>query len=109
MGTMEAEGRKQRRRVKMARPVRVRPSDFQVTHFDEVRVTLSASPDGLYFTTWRDTYHKGMRVLLTFPYSPSLDYSRFSEYVGEVVSVDALENSRRGIGVRFLMPLRPSL
>ena len=108
MGTMEAEGRKQRRRVKMARSVRVRPSDFQVTHFDEVRVTLSASPDGLYFTTWRDTYYKGMRVFLTFPYSPSHD-SRFSEYVGEVVSVDALENSRRGIGIRFLMPLSPSL
>jgi len=104
---MEVAARPQRRRVKMARSVRVRPSEFQVAHFDEVRVTLSASPTGLYFTTWRDTYYKGMRVFVTFPYSPSTDV-RFCEYVGEVVSVDTLENYRRGIGIRFLMPLSPT-
>lgn len=100
------QDRVRRRRVKMSRSVRVRPSDFQVTHFDEIRVTVSASPSGLYFVTWRDAYFKGMRVFLTFPYSATMD-SRFSEYVAEVVSVENLGTSRYGIGVRFLTQLNP--
>lgn len=103
---MEAVERRPRRRVKMARSVRVRPSELQAEPFDEVRVTVSASPDGLYFTTWRDSYYKGMRVFVTFPFSPTAD-ARYCEYVGEVACVDALANSRRGIAVRFLMPLSP--
>jgi len=104
---LPVEERPRRRRVKMARSVRVRPSEFRVEHFDEVRVTVSASPTGLYFVTWRDAYYKGMRVFLTFPYSAGAD-SRFSEYVGEVVAVEPLGNSRYGIGVRFVMPMRPT-
>lgn len=104
---MEAEARRHRRRVKMARSVRVRPSELQVEHFDEVRVTVSASPNGVYFTTWRDNYYKGMRVFVTFPFSPTAD-ARYCEYVGEVACVDTLANSRRGIAVRFLMSLSPA-
>lgn len=99
--------RRKRRRVKMARPVRIRPSDFRVDHFDEVRVTQSASPDGLYFTTLRSTYYKGLRVFVTFPYSPTLD-TRHCEYVGEVAAVDVLGDHRRGIAIRFLMTLNPA-
>ena len=104
---MEESGQKRRRRVKLARQVRIRPSDFHVENFDEVRVTLSASPDGLYFTTLRNTYFKGLRVFVTFPYSPSLDM-RHSEYVGEVAAVDLLGEHRRGIAVRFLVFLKPA-
>ena len=100
------ESRVRRRRVKMSRSVRVRPSDFQTAHFDEIRVTVSASPAGLYFVTWRDSYYKGMRVFLTFPYSATMD-SRFSEYVGEVVSIESLGTSRYGIGVRFVTQMNP--
>jgi len=105
-GKMDETGRK-RRRVKMARQVRVRPSDFRVDHFDEVRVTQSASPDGLYFTTLRSAYYKGLRVFVTFPYSPTLD-TRHCEYVGEVAAVDILGDHRRGIAIRFLMTLNPA-
>jgi hypothetical protein len=91
----------------MARPVRIRPSDFHVEHFDEVRVTQTASPDGLYFTTLRSTYYKGLRVFVTFPYSPSLDM-RHCEYVGEVAAVDRISDHRHGIAIRFLMSLNPA-
>ena len=101
---MEVTVPRQRRRVKMARPVRIRPSDFHVEHFDEVRMTQSASRDGLYFTTWRSSYYKGMRVLVTFPYSPSLQTSH-CEYVGEVIWVEEISDHRRGVAVRFLMTL----
>lgn len=104
---MEAAVQKQRRRVKISRSVRVRPSDFTTPNFDEIRVTLSASPDGFYFTTWRDAYYKGMRVFVTYPYSTSTD-TRYSEYVGEVVCVETLANCRRGVAIRFLMSLNPS-
>jgi hypothetical protein len=78
-----------------------------VEHFDEVRVTLSASTEGIYFTTLRNTYYKGLRVFVTFPYSPSLDM-RHCEYVGEVAAVDLMGEHRRGIAIRFVMSLNPA-
>lgn len=102
-----AEEPRRRRRVKISRPVRVRPSNPEVPHFDEVRVTLSASPDGFYFTTWRDAYYKGMRVFVTLPYTASPD-SRNCEYVGEVACVELLGEHRRGVAVRLLMTLNPA-
>ncbi len=101
---MDAPAQRRRRRVKMSRPVRIRPSDATHGHFEEVRSTVSASPDGLYFTTWREAYYKGMRLFLAFPYSAAADQD-FPEFLGEVVWIDSLGGRRRGIGVRFLMPI----
>jgi len=98
---METQARPKRRRLKMARPVLVRPSNHTDKHFQEVRTTVSASPGGLYFTSWRDGYYKGMRVFVTYPYSAQALVGS-SEYVGEVTAVDQLEGMRRGIGVRFV-------
>lgn len=103
---MDVQYERRRRRVKMSRPVRVRPSGHGDRHFDEVRSTVSASPDGLYFTTWRDAYYKGMRVFVTFPYSSSSDINN-PEFLGEVVCVDSLNGLRRGVGVRFLTTMTP--
>src|SRR2546422_6816882 len=55
---MDVQYERRRRRVKMSRQVRVRPSSPVDKHFEEVRATVSASPDGLYFTTWRDAYYQ---------------------------------------------------
>src|SRR2546426_8356576 len=55
---MDVQYERRRRRVKMSRQVRVRPSSPVDKHFEEVRATVSASPDGLYFTTWRDAYYR---------------------------------------------------
>ena len=93
--------KRRRRRCKISKPIRVRPSSPGDRQFDEVRLTVSVSPDGLYFTTWRDFYYKGMRVFVTFPYYSPPDASR-GEYIGEVVTVDSLSAHRRGVAVRFL-------
>jgi len=102
--TMNTSTQERRRRVKMSRPARIRPSDPTDGHFEEVRSTLSASPNGLYFTTWRDTYYKGMRVFVTYPYSAA-GHKNCPEFLGEVVCIDALTGLRRGVGVRFLTPI----
>ncbi len=93
--------KRRRRRVKISKPIRVRPSSPGDRQFDEIRLTMSASPDGLYFTTWRDFYYRGMRVFVTFPYYSSVNPSG-CDYIGEVLSVDSLSHYRRGVAVRFL-------
>ena len=103
---METTARPKRRRLKLARPVLVRPSSPTDKHFQEVRTTVSASPGGLYFTSWREGYYKGMRVFVTYPYSAQGPVGS-SEYVGEVTAVDQLEGMRRGIGVRFVSSVTP--
>jgi hypothetical protein len=69
------------RRVKISMPARVRRSDPK--YKEEVRTTLNASRDGLYFTTWAEHYYVGKRVCATFPYA-SVDVCN-SEYLGEVI------------------------
>ncbi len=101
MQTQHTQEKPRRRRVKMSRTVRVRPSSASDRHFEEVRPTVSVSPDGIYFTTWQDFYYKGMQVLVTVPYSTRPDPAQ-CEYVGEVLGVDELGPYRRGVAIRLL-------
>jgi hypothetical protein len=87
------------RRVKISKPVRVRPWDPK--YREEVPTTLNTSRDGLYFTTSAEHYYVGMRVRVTFPYA-ALDPCN-CEYSGEVVRIDRLEDGRLGIAVRILL------
>ena len=57
------------RRAKIARPVRVRPSDPRDEHFEDLPVSVNASKEGIFFTSRRKSYYKGMRVFVTFPFS----------------------------------------
>ncbi len=91
--------RRRTRRVKILKPARVRPADPQ--YKEEVRTTLNATRDGLYFTTWAEHYYVGMRVCATFPYA-SVDVCN-SEYLGEVVRIGRLEDGSLGIAVRILL------
>lgn len=91
-------------RAKMARPLRVRPSEPRDDHFEETLVSVNASKEGIYFTTRRSGYYKGMRVFVTFPFT-SVNDPMTCEYVAEVVRVEELPNSRFGIAVRLLMTL----
>lgn len=91
-------------RAKMARPLRVRPSEPRDDHFEETLVSVNASKDGIYFTTRRSSYYKGMRVFVTFPFT-SVNDPMTCEYVAEVVRVEDLPNNRFGIAVRLLMTL----
>jgi phosphoribosyl-AMP cyclohydrolase len=42
------------RRAKIARPLRVRPSDPKDEHFEDLPVSINASKEGIYFTSRRE-------------------------------------------------------
>jgi hypothetical protein len=90
------------RRAKMARPIRVRPSDPRDVHFEDLPVSVNVSKEGIYFHTRRETYYKGMRVFVTFPFSSPHDPMN-CEYVAEVVRVEKLPNSKVGVAVHLVM------
>ena len=86
-------------RDKVPKSVRIRSSDSN--NDEEVRTTLNASRDGLYFTTWAEHYYVGMRINMTFPYA-SVDLPN-SEYSGEIVRMERLMDGRVGIAVQIVL------
>lgn len=96
--------RRRSRRCKMKQMVRVRPSDPELEHFEEVRATTSMSRSGVYFHTQRGAYELGMRLFVTIPYTD--DPAALSrEYLGEVVRLDKLDEESIGVGLKLLMDL----
>ena len=92
------------RRAKIAKPLRVRPSEPRDEHFEDLSVSVNASKEGVYFHTRRANYYKGMRVFVTFPFSSAHDPMN-CEYVGEVVRVENLPNGRFGVALHLSMTL----
>ncbi|HME11786.1 MAG TPA: PilZ domain-containing protein [Candidatus Acidoferrum sp.] len=92
------------RRVKMSRPVRVRPSEPRDEHFEDHITSVNASKEGIYFHSRRTGYYKGMRVFVTFPYTSGHDPMN-CEYVAEVVRVEDLPNSKFGVAVELKMTM----
>jgi PilZ domain len=90
------------RRAKMARMLRVRPSDPEQDHFDDLPISVNVSKNGIFFHTNRAEYQKGMRLFITYPFSFKDDAMK-CEYIGEVVRVENLGNNRFGIAVHLLM------
>ena len=90
------------RRAKIARPVRVRPSEPRDEHFEDIPVSVNASKEGIYFVSRREAYYPGMRVFVTFPFSSPHDPMN-CEYVAEVVRVEKLPNGRSGVAVHLKM------
>jgi hypothetical protein len=90
------------RRAKMARPVRVRPSEPRDDHFEDLPVSVNASKDGVYFVTRLKSYYKGMRVFVTFPFNSPHDPMN-CEYVAEVVRVEELPKEKFGVAVHLKM------
>ncbi len=95
------------RRAKMARPVRVRPSEPRDEHFEDLPISANASKDGIYFTTRLKSYYKGMRVFVTFPFSSPHDPMN-CEYVAEVVRVEELPKGKFGVAVHLKMSVNYS-
>ena len=95
------------RRAKIARSVRVRPSDPKDVHFEDLPVSVNASKDGIYFASRRKSYYKGMRVFVTFPFSSPHDPMN-CEYVAEVVRVEELPNGKFGVAVSLKMSMNYS-
>lgn len=97
---IEYEHKRQSRRAKIARPVRVRPSEPRDEHFEDLPISVNASREGIYFSSRRNSYYKGMRVFVTFPYSSPYDPMN-CEYVADVVRVEALANGKFGVAVHL--------
>jgi hypothetical protein len=90
------------RRAKIAKPLRVRPSEPRDEHFEDMPISVNASKEGIFFHTRRTSYYKGMRVFVTFPFTSAHD-PMSCEYVAEVVRVEALPNARFGVALHLLM------
>ena len=92
------------RRAKMSRLLRVRPSDPDDEHFEELPVSTNVSKQGIYFHTHRSDYYKGMRLFITFPFTFAQD-PMACEYLAEVVRVDKLTDERFCVAVHLLMTI----
>lgn len=104
---IQYEQKRRSRRAKMAKPLRVRPSEPREQHFEDLPVSVNVSKEGIYFHTRRENYYKGMRVFVTFPFSSPHDPMN-CEYVAEVVRVENLPNGRFGVAVHLVMSMNYS-
>jgi hypothetical protein len=84
--------------------MRIRPSDPEKEHFDDMRGTLSVSRTGVYFQTSEPGYEIGMRLFVTLPYSQS-PMAMNREYLAEVVRRDPLSTGMFGVGLKILMEM----
>lgn len=103
VGSLNKEKRRSRR-AKIAKPLRVRPSDPRDNHFEDCPISVNASKDGIYFVSRTSNYYKGMRVFVTFPYTSPHDPMN-CEYVAEVVRVETLAAGKIGVAVHLLMTM----
>ncbi len=92
------------RRAKIAKPLRVRPSEPRDEHFEDMPISVNASKEGIYFHSRRPNYYKGMRVFVTFPFTSAHDPMN-CEYVAEVVRVETLPNGRFGVALHLVMTM----
>ncbi len=86
----------------MSKMLRVRPSDPEDEHFDELPVSANVSRHGIYFHSYRTDFRKGMRLFVTFPFTFADDPMK-TEYLAEVVRVDQLADNRSGVAIRLIM------
>jgi hypothetical protein len=92
------------RRCKITQLMRIRPSDPEKEHFEDLRGTMSVSRTGVYFQTSESGYELGMRLFVTMPYTQGAA-SMSREYLAEVVRVEPLSNGMTGIGFKILMEM----
>jgi hypothetical protein len=92
------------RRCKITQLMRIRPSDPEKEHFDDMRGTLSVSRSGVYFQSSEPGYEVGMRLFVTMPYSQN-PMAMNREYLAEVVRRDPLPTGMFGIGLKILMEM----
>lgn len=96
--------RRGNRRCKITQLMRIRPSDPNLDHFEDLRGSASVSRSGVYFQSSEAGYEVGMRLFVTMPYSR--DPATMSrEYLAEVVRRDILPTGMFGIGFKILMEM----
>lgn len=92
------------RRCRITQLMRIRPSDPNLEHFEDLRGTASVSRSGVYFQSSEVGYEVGMRLFVTMPYSQD-PASMNREYLAEVVRRDILPTGMYGIGFKILMEM----
>lgn len=92
------------RRCKITQLMRIRPSDPEKEHFEDLRGTLSVSRSGVYFQSSEPGYEIGMRLFVTLPYSQD-PMALNREYLAEVVRRDPLPTGMFGIGLKILLEM----
>ena len=92
------------RRCKITQLMRIRPSDPEKEHFEDLRGTMSVSRSGVYFQTSEAGYEIGLRLFVTMPYSRE-PAAINREYLAEVVRMDPRSNGLTGVGVKILMEM----
>lgn len=92
------------RRCKITQLMRIRPSDPEKNHFEDMRASVSVSRSGVYFQTSETAYEIGMRLFVTMPYSQD-PTALNREYLAEVVRKDEMETGMFGIGIKILMEM----
>lgn len=90
------------RRCKITQLMRIRPSDPEKDHFDDIRGSLSVSRTGVFFHSSEQGYQVGMRLFVTMPYTKEAATMQ-REFLAEVVRRDHLPNGLYGIGFKILM------
>ena len=96
--------RRGKRRCKITQLMRIRPSDPNLEHFEDLRGSASVSRSGVYFKSSEPGYEVGMRLFVTMPYSQD-PASMNREYLAEVVRRDVLPTGMFGIGFKILMEM----
>jgi len=92
------------RRCKITQLMRIRPSDPEKDHFDDLRGTMSVSRGGVFFHTSEQSYEVGMRLFVTMPYSND-PTAMNREYLAEVVRREPMPTGMFGIGFKFLLEM----
>lgn len=99
-----AAERRNSRRCKITQLMRIRPSDPERDHFEDLRGSMSVSRNGVYFQSSEKGYEVGLRLFVTMPYSN--DPSAINrEYLAEVVRIDPLPNGLTGVGIKILLEM----
>ncbi len=92
------------RRCKINQLMRIRPSDPEKEHFEDLRGSTSVSRSGVAFQTSETGYELGMRLFVTMPYSR--DPAAINrEYLAEVVRLEKLPNTLIAVGIKLLMEM----
>jgi hypothetical protein len=102
-GRSDAE-RRTSRRCKITQVMRIRPSDPERDHFEDLRGTVSVSRTGVYFHTDLNSYELGLRLFITVPYCND-PTSVGREYLAEVVRLERLVTGSIGVGLKLLMEI----
>src|SRR5207247_10698232 len=89
--------RRGNRRCRITQLMRIRPSDPEKTHFEDLRGSMSVSRSGVYFQSSEPGYEVGLRLFVTMPYSNDAA-SLNREYLAEVVRRDVLRSEERRVG-----------